>query len=269
MDRSILEEAFAQAVRGGVKVKAIVIINPGNPTGAVLDEQSGQEVVDFAEAHGLAIIADEVYQENLYGAEFVSFAKLVGRRDIPLFSLHSTSKGFCGECGRRGGYVELRNPPRVEGSKLGLEDVFLKQASVSLCSNTIGQILTYLMVKPPPPDSEPHEQFVKEKEGILAALYDKATMIRAAFAEMDGVECFGKTGAMYLFPRLDKLPPGTTDFDYCMNLLETTGLCTVNGSGFGQREGTNHLRIAFLPPRELLERVLPEWIRFHNEYVRG
>ncbi len=125
------------------------------------------------------------------------------------------------------------------------------------------------MVKPPPAGSAPHEQFVKEKEGILADLYDKATLIRAAFAEMDGVECFGRTGAMYLFPRLGKLPPGTTDFDYCMNLLETTGLCTVNGTGFGQRKGTNHLRIAFLPSRALLERVLPEWIRFHNEYVRG
>jgi len=84
---------------------------------------------------------------------------------------------------------------------------------------------------------------------------------------MDGVECFGKTGAMYLFPRMNKLPAGTSDFDYCMNLLETTGLCTVNGSGFGQKEGTHHLRIAFLPPREMLEEVLPAWIDFHNEYV--
>ena len=72
---------------------------------------------------------------------------------------------------------------------------------------------------------------------------------------------------MYLFPRLNKLPAGTTDFDYCMNLLEATGLCTVNGSGFGQREGTWHLRIAFLPPKEVLERVLPRWVKFHNEYV--
>jgi aspartate/methionine/tyrosine aminotransferase len=74
---------------------------------------------------------------------------------------------------------------------------------------------------------------------------------------------------MYLFPRLNKIPKGTTDFDYCMNLLETTGLCTVNGSGFGQREGTHHLRIAFLPPKDLLQKVLPEWIKFHNEYVNA
>ncbi len=269
LNRSILEDAIGQARRQGVNVKAIVVINPANPTGAILPERSGREIVDFAAEHGLVIIADEVYQDNLYGAEFVSFARLIGQRDIPLFSLHSTSKGFYGECGRRGGYLEMRNPPRVKDSNLGFADVLLKQASVSLCSNTTGQALTYLMVRPPPPGSEPYQQFIEEKEGVLRELYEKATMIKAAFEEMEGVECFGRTGAMYLFPRLNVLPPGTTDFDYCMNLLETTGLCTVNGSGFGQKPGTSHLRIAFLPPRDLLERVLPEWIRFHNRYVRG
>ena len=86
---------------------------------------------------------------------------------------------------------------------------------------------------------------------------------------MDGVECFGEIGALYLFPRLGVLPEGTTDFDYCMALLEETGLVTVNGSGFGQKPGTQHLRIAFLPPKELLQEVLPEWIKFHNRYLKG
>jgi aspartate/methionine/tyrosine aminotransferase len=269
LDRSTLEDAIAQARQQGVTVKAIVVINPANPTGAVLPEQSGRLIVEFAREHALAIIADEVYQENLYGVQFVSFARLVGHQDIPLFSLHSTSKGFYGECGRRGGYIEMRNPPRPKNSSLSFADVLLKQASVSLCSNTTGQALTYLMVRPPPEGSAPHKRFVAEKEGILRALYEKATMIKAAFKEMEGVECFGRTGALYLFPRLNALPRGTTDFDYCMSLLETTGLCTVNGSGFGQRPGTNHLRIAFLPARDLLEQVLPEWTKFHNAYVRG
>ena len=93
-------------------------------------------------------------------------------------------------------------------------------------------------------------------------------MVREAFKEMEGVECFGRIGALYLFPRLNRLPPGKTDFDYCMSLLEETGLCTVNGSGFGQREGTSHLRFAFLPPKKMLEEVLPRWIDFHGAYVR-
>ena len=94
--------------------------------------------------------------------------------------------------------------------------------------------------------------------------------MRAAELEkqgMKGVECFEETGAMYLFLRLNKLPTEKMDFDYCMALLEQTGSCTVNGAGFRQKEGISHLRIAFLPPRELLAQVLPEWIKFHNNYV--
>lgn len=262
-----LEDAYNKAKQDGVKVKCIVVINPGNPTGAVLDEESIRTVIRFAKENEIAIIADEVYQENTYGAEFFSFAKVLEEERVPLFSLHSTSKGYYGECGHRGGYLEVRNPPLVEGSDMTFADVLQKQASVGLCSNTVGQVLTYLMVSPPEEGSEPYEKFVKERESILTELSEKAEMIRSAFEEMDGVECFGRTGAMYLFPRLNKLPVGTTDFDYCMNLLEQTGLVTVNGSGFGQAEGTNHLRIAFLPPKSLLEKVLPQWITFHNEYV--
>jgi alanine-synthesizing transaminase len=267
LERSSLEDSLGGARARGIDVKAIVVINPGNPTGAILPEESVREVIDFAEEHGLAIMTDEVYQDNLYGAEFVSFAKVLGSRDVLLFSFHSTSKGFYGECGHRGGYVEVRNPPKVEGTDMDVVDVLFKLASVSLCSNTVGHVLCYLMVNCPEKGSEPYDLFVKERDGILAALHAKATRIREAFSQMDGVECFGRTGAMYLFPRLGRLPQGKTDFDYCMALLEETGLCTVNGSGFGQREGTHHLRIAFLPPMDLLERVLPRWIDFHNAYV--
>ena len=267
LERPMLEESIKQAHEEGVVVKAIVVINPANPTGAILSQGSIREIVDFAEDHGLAIIADEVYQENVYGEEFVSFARIVGKRDVPLFSLHSTSKGFCGECGRRGGYLEIRNPPHLEDCRQSFTDVLLKEASVSLCSNTSGQVLTYLMVNPPPAGAIPHDRFIQERSGILSGLCERASMIKASFDQMEGVTCFGRIGAMYLFPRLGRLPAETNDFDYCMSLLEATGLCTINGAGFGQRAGTQHLRIAFLPPREMLESVLPEWIDFHNRYV--
>jgi len=265
----MLDEAMRQARAAGIRVKAIVVINPANPTGAVLDETSIEGVIRFAEKHGLVIIADEVYQENVYGDRFVSFAGVVGKRDVPLCSLHSTSKGFYGECGHRGGYLEVRNPPRVQGTEATLLDILVKQASVSLCANTAGQMLTYLMVSPPPAGSPPHERFARQRQTILRDLFDKAGMIRAAFERMDGVRCAGRTGAMYLFPRLGKLPAGGSDFDYCMNLLESTGFCTVNGAGFGQKPGTSHLRIAFLPPKQVLEEALPRWVAFHNEYVNA
>ena len=165
--------------------------------------------------------------------------------------------------------IEARNPPEIAGTSLNMADVLLKQASVNLCSNTAGQVLTCLMVTPPEEGSPLYERYVQEKGKILSDLFEKATLIREAFRSMDGVQCFGRIGAMYLFPRLEKLPDGATDFEYCMSLLEATGLCTVNGSGFGQKAGTSHLRIAFLPPKEVLGEVLPRWIEFHQEYVRG
>jgi aspartate/methionine/tyrosine aminotransferase len=227
-----------------------------------------REVIAVARDWGLAIIADEVYQENTYGHDWVSFAKVLGDAgDVPLYSLHSVSKGFYGECGHRGGYLEVRNPPRVEGTELSFSDVILKQASVNLCPNTVGQILTYLMVTGPQQGTETRDRYDRERQQVLDDLHAKAALIRSYFPSMKGVECFGRIGAMYLFPRLGALPSGTGDFEYCMRLLEETGLCTVNGAGFGQREGTHHLRIAFLPPKERIEEVMPRWVEFHNRFL--
>ncbi|MFC1550822.1 aminotransferase class I/II-fold pyridoxal phosphate-dependent enzyme [Candidatus Neomarinimicrobiota bacterium] len=267
LDKDILDESIKSARASGINVKAIVVINPANPTGAILDRSSVEAVIDFAHENRIAIIADEVYQDNLYGKEFFSFAKAVGEKDICLFSLHSVSKGFYGECGHRGGYLEIRNPLTIANSDMKFIDAVFKLASVNLCSNIIGQVLVYLMTKPPSPENDTYAQFEKERKSILNDLYDKATIIKSSFQQMNGMECFGNIGALYLFPRINKLPIGKNDFDYCMSLLEETNLCVVNGSGFGQKEGTHHLRIAFLPSKELLEEVLPQWIKFHNDYV--
>lgn len=267
LHRSDLEDAYENASKKGVNVKALVVINPANPTGAILDKEIMEEVVQFAIDRQVMLIVDEVYQENVYGASFTSFAKVLGHRPLPLFSMHSISKGYYGECGHRGGYLEIRNPPKVAGTDLCVTDLILKEASVALCSNTVGQLLVYLMVNPPEEGSEPYAQFMAEKEQILQNLAEKAFMLRNGFKKMDGMECFGRTGALYLFPRMGQMPSGKNDFDYCMGLLEETGLCTVNGGGFGQKEGTSHLRIAFLPPKEQIEAVLPGWIDFHNRFV--
>lgn len=267
LSRANLEEPLKKAANDGVEVKAIVVINPGNPTGALLDEKSMREVVDVAKQWDLAIIADEVYQENTYGQDWFSFASIIGDQQVSLFSLHSVSKGFYGECGHRGGYLEVRHPAPVIGTNLDMRDILIKQASVNLCPNTMGQFMVHLMATGPCEGSETQQKFFAEKAAVLDNLKAKATMIRAYFDQMTGVECFGRSGAMYLFPRLGRLPGGTSDFDYCMALLEETGLVTVNGAGFGQAPGTHHLRIAFLPPFELIKEVMPAWVRFHNKYV--
>ena len=265
----ILEESYQKANSEGINIKSIVIINPGNPTGSILDKNSIDGIVNFVEKYDLSIIADEVYQENLYGGSFISMSSAIGSRDIPLFSLHSISKGFSGECGHRGGYMELRNMPIMNNTNVNLSELILKQASVSLCSNTVGQAIVYMMVKPPKMGSEAHNTYIEEKNTILSELEAKAVLIKESFKQMEGMQCFGRTGAMYLFPRMNFLPNDITDFDYCMRLLEETGICTVNGGGFGQKNGTNHLRIAFLPPKDSITRFLPDWIRFHNRFIQS
>ena len=111
-----VKAALAEAKKKGVTAKALVIINPGNPTGALLDEKTQEELVKLCEEYNLVLLADEVYQSNLHRgkeAPFTSFKKVVRRMNSPvgLVSYHSISKGVTGECGRRGGYFELTNFP--------------------------------------------------------------------------------------------------------------------------------------------------------------
>lgn len=111
-----IEAAVAKAKKDGVTPKALVIINPGNPTGALLNEKTQEELVQVCEKHRLVLMADEVYQNNLHRPKefpFTSFKKVVRKLNspVPLISYHSISKGVSGECGRRGGYFECTNIP--------------------------------------------------------------------------------------------------------------------------------------------------------------
>lgn len=144
LNEEILTKSFNDAKAKGINPVAIVVINPGNPTGAVLSLENIKMIINFAKKHNLSIMADEVYQDNVYitGAAFHSFAKVMyqlGETGISLFSFHSVSKGFMGECGHRGGYLEIRNVPADVLAE------FIKLQSISLCSNTVGQLVTYLV----------------------------------------------------------------------------------------------------------------------------
>ncbi|GLH68007.1 aminotransferase class I/II-fold pyridoxal phosphate-dependent enzyme [Geothrix edaphica] len=264
LSRTMLEASLAQAKAEGTHVKAICVINPGNPTGAVLDEANIEMVIGFARDHGLTILADEVYQENIYlpGDEFVSFAKVLHQleaRDVSLFSFHSCSKGFLGECGVRGGYFEFRNVPEDVAAQI------LKLQSVSLCANLAGQAATYAMVRPPKPGMPSHGQYAAEKTAILDTLKQRAILLAEGLNRIEGITCNVIAGAMYAFPSIS-LPPGRTDFDYAMALLEQTGICVVPGSGFGQAEGTAHFRTTILPPTDKLQKVVQALGEFHRTF---
>ncbi len=264
LDEQMLEDAIQQALAKGIHARAIVVINPGNPTGGVLTENNIRMVIHFAKKHNLTILADEVYQENIYkpGARFISFAHVMTsmkEKEISLFSFHSVSKGFFGECGHRGGYMEVRNVPSE------VIDQITKLQSISLCANLPGQILTYLMVSPPKPGDLSFQQFADERSAILTELAKRAKMLEEGLNSISGYHCQPIYGAMYAFPSIT-LPPGKSDDDYCMALLEQTGVCVVAGSGFGQKPGTAHFRTTILPPTEQIEKVIDALERFHRTW---
>ena len=284
LNEQALAESIGKARAAGVHPVGIVVINPGNPTGGVLSHENVRMVVSFAKLHGLSIIADEVYQENVYdrAARFHSFAAVMhemGGNEISLFTLHSVSKGFLGECGHRGGYLEIRNVP---------DDVlqeFVKLQSISLCSNLTGQFSTYLMVNPPKPGDESYDTYIREKTAVLSSLQRKAEILGEGINKIDGMSLDMPQGAMYGFVRFE-LPPekgvdvqamtpqerreheARRDSDYCLALLEETGICVVPGSGFGQQPGTFHFRTTFLPPQDEIEALVERLKTFHEHYVR-
>jgi aspartate/methionine/tyrosine aminotransferase len=266
LSREILDRSIAAARRGGIRPRAICVINPGNPSGAVLDEGNVEMVLRFAAEQGLSVLADEVYQDNVWrpGDRFVSFAKVLerlGLREVSLFSFHSVSKGYLGECGHRGGYLECRNVPAA------VQDEITKLQSIALCANSVGQIVTYLLVAPPRPGSPSFPRYERERREVLEALRRKAEIVGKGLDAVPGIRCNEVTGAMYAFPRVD-LPPGVTDFEYCLALLEETGICVVDGTGFGQLPGTAHFRTTILPPLDEIETVVRRIAEFHASFVK-
>ena len=271
-----LQRAVAEGRGRGKDVRALVVINPGNPTGQVLEEGVMREVVRFCEAEQLVLMADEVYQDNVYGGGgrmFVSFKRVRQelRSSVQLVSFHSTSKGVIGECGQRGGYMEL------EGFDADVLAEVYKLASISLCANTSGQLMTGLMVNPPQPGSPSHTQYRAERDAIFDSLERRAVIVADALNGMRNVRCQPVQGAMYAFPSV-RLPARAVeearkagkaaDTWYCLQMLEKTGLVTVPGSGFGQREGEWHFRMTILPREQQLQDVLKRLKDFNEQFMQ-
>lgn len=271
-----IRESVIQAKSAGINVRAIVIINPGNPTGASLSAEDVKNVLEFAAEEKLVVIADEVYQTNVFAGEFTSFKKRLRQLqqeepkkydDVELASLHSVSKGMVGECGQRGGYFELVGIDPLVAAQI------YKFVSIMLCPPVVGQCLLELMVNPPKKGEPSYELYQKEYNGIRDGLHKRALALYDAFRQMEGVECQEPQGAMYLFPTITlpvKAIEAATeegraaDEFYCMRLLEATGVCVVPGSGFGQKENTLHFRTTFLAPgTDWVERI----VEFHNQFM--
>ena len=194
---------YEKASASGLNVRALALINPGNPTGQVLSADAVLAVCRFCAARGIVLLADEVYQRNVYadGARFVSAKKAaldggVGA-ELELVSFHSTSKGLIGECGRRGGYMELHNIDADVHAQL------YKLASAGLCSGVAGQVMTSLMVRPPAPGDDSHAAHAAEEAAILTSLRSNAELLVDGLNAIPGITCNAAEGAMYAFARRD------------------------------------------------------------------
>ncbi|KAK7062802.1 alanine transaminase [Paramarasmius palmivorus] len=268
-----IKSALANAENDGTTPKALVVINPGNPTGALLEENTQEELVRLCEEHSLVLLADEVYQDNLHSRSthpFTSFKKIVSRMKspIPLVSFHSISKGVMGECGRRGGYFECTNiSPEIMA-------LIYKMVSVGLCPPLQGQICVDTLVRPPKEGEESYPLWKKETDTTHEALAARTKTMSSRLNELPGVNCVDSPGALYLYPRIslsDKAIEAARkagkepDTFYALGLLDETGICVVPGSGFGQKEGHWHYRLTCLCPG--VDEYVGKLEKYHKNWI--
>ena len=268
--RLLLEKTCQE---GKIQPKTFVVLNPGNPTGAVLDRKTQDEIVHLCEEYKLVLLADEVDQMSLHRRDthpFTSFKKVVveSGKDVALVSFHSISKGVFGESGRRGGYFECTN---ISDEIIAL---MYKMVSVGLCPPLQGQIGVDCMVRPPKKGEESYALWEQETNAIHKALAERTRQMVAALNAIEGVSCVDSPGALYLYPQIqlsDKAIQAAEaagkapDAFYALALLDATGICVVPGSGFGQKEGEYHYRLTCLCPG--VEEYVGKLVKFHQDFM--
>lgn len=182
-----LERSYKEASKT-CKIRVLVVINPGNPTGQVLTRENIEDVIKFAYKYSLFIFADEVYQQNIYEGKFYSFKKVLSEQKAPhnqveLVSFMSTSKGYMGECGLRGGWLEVVNmDPEVQNN-------LYKSISARHCPNTLGQTVVYCVVRPPVEGEPSYELYTKEKSDVMKSFATRAKIVEQMFNDMEGISC--------------------------------------------------------------------------------
>nr|XP_034185552.1 alanine aminotransferase 1 isoform X1 [Osmia lignaria] len=276
LDISELDRALNES-RRTCNPRVLVVINPGNPTGQVLTRSNIEDIIQFAYKNHLFLLADEVYQDNVYDKDsaFHSFKKVMLEMGEPysqmeLASYMSVSKGYMGECGIRGGYAEIINmDPKVMA-------ILLKSISAMLCPTVLGQVVMDVVVNPPKPKEPSYPLFIKEKEETLRSLAERSQLVVDTLNSIPGFKVNPAMGAMYVFPQIDlpkkaieaaKAKGQHPDVFYAFKLLETTGICVIPGSGFGQRPGTYHFRTTILPQKDTIKAMLDSLKQFHLRFL--
>jgi tyrosine/nicotianamine family aminotransferase len=228
------------------KTKAILVINPNNPTGAVYGEKTLKKIVDLAGEYNLPIIADEIYDRLTFGEKFVGMPSLA--KDVPLFVMNGFSKVYLMP-GWRVGYCYLQDPDDK------IRDVFngiIKLGRLRLCVNTPAQYgCTEALTGP-----QDHIQKTVSK------LRKRRDLVYKRLNEIEGISSQKPDAAFYIFPQINKLGKYKNDRDFILALLKEQGVVGVYGSGFDEEYGSNHFRLVYLPKEDVIANAMDRLEKF-------
>jgi alanine-synthesizing transaminase len=235
------------------RTKAIVVINPNNPTGAIYSKEVLLELVQIARENDLILFADEIYDKMLYDEEkHISLASL--STDVVTITLNGLSKNYR-SCGYRAGWMV------VSGDKEMVRDYIEglnMLASMRLCANVPGQYAIQTALG----GYQSIRDLVSEG-GRLAKQRDLAWKLITA---IPGVTCVKPKSALYLFPKLDpEMYPIADDQQFVADLLKEEKVLLVQGSGFNWNQ-PDHFRIVFLPHEDVLQEAISRLARFLERY---
>ncbi|TNC99625.1 MAG: alanine-synthesizing transaminase [Gallionellaceae bacterium] len=233
--------------------RAIVVINPNNPTGAVYSDETLKAIIQVAREHDLIVFADEIYDKMLYdGVTHTSMASMAD--DVLFVTMNGLSKNYRA-CGYRAGWMVL------SGEKKHAQDYInglTILASMRLCSNVPGQFAIQTALG--------GYQSINDLVAPTGRLCKQRDLAYKLLTAIPGVTCVKPKAALYLFPRFDpKVYPIQNDQQFILELLETEKVLVVQGTGFNWKQ-PDHIRIVFLPNADDLTEAIGRIARFLENY---
>ncbi len=240
-------EHMARAVTA--KTRALVLIDPNNPTGAVYPEAVRRQLVDFAESRGLVILADEVYGDLGFDGAVPALAAMAP--EAAIISYSSLSKAYLAP-GWRAGWMAVGSTPRLDDALAAIK----KLADGRLCSPGPMQYAVTAALT----GDRSHQITFRD------ALRVRAELTTARFNAMPGMKVVAPKAAFYAMPQVT-LPKGKTDEDFVLGLLRAKGILCVHGSGFGLPADGGYFRVVFLASPADLGVIYDEVADYAREFT--
>ena len=232
----------------GPATRAMVVVDPNNPTGAVYSTETRRALVELSDRHGIVLLADEVYADLAYDGPVPPIGAL--NPDAPVISFSSISKTYQAP-GWRAGWLCVSGGGRLDAVLGAIGEM----ADGRLCSTGPMQFAIMAALT----GNDDH------KATFIHALRERAEVTTRRLNGIEGISCVAPRAAFYAMPQVE-LPPGRTDVDYVVGLLRATGLLCVYGSGFGMAPGDGFLRIVFLAPPPELEAIYDKIAAFTERF---